>query len=262
MRNWTKRAIGSGIVVLALILVLVRLTVPPTDEQYDRIMASGVLRVGLDASYPPFESVDERGEVVGLDADLMRSIADTMGVRVEFVSTGFDGLYGGLVARKFDVIASALPFDRVRTKDVAYSHIYFRAGEALVAQVGAPTIRSLADLRGAPSVGVEFGSSAEVFARKEAKRVELHIVTFATAEDALNGLSMGQVSAVVTDAVSAMQYAKRHLDVRVILPPLTEEPNYVVAMPLNSPRLLALVNETIDRLLANGALDAAIAKWF
>ena len=93
------------------------------------IRQRGVLRVGLDASFPPFESLDEDGQVVGLDADIARAIADDLGVEVQFVNIGFDGLYDALLIKRVDVLLSGLPVDPYRTGDVAYSANYFNAGQ-------------------------------------------------------------------------------------------------------------------------------------
>src|SRR5690348_3842448 len=82
---------------------------PRPDPAWDRIQASGVLRVGTDATYPPFESI-ENGQYVGYDMDLARALAAGLGVRAEFVNLSLDGQYDALAQDKVDVLISALPF--------------------------------------------------------------------------------------------------------------------------------------------------------
>ena len=85
----------------------------------------------MDASFPPFEVVDGDGRFVGFDVDLATALAERWGVGVRFVDVHFDGLYDALQADKFDLIISALPYDRTMTRDVAYSVSYYDAGELL-----------------------------------------------------------------------------------------------------------------------------------
>ena len=64
----------------------------------------------MDASYPPFEVVDEQGSYRGLDVDLAQALASRWGVEVAFVNIAFDGLYDALLARQVrpDPLGTAL----------------------------------------------------------------------------------------------------------------------------------------------------------
>src|SRR5438094_583579 len=74
---------------------------PQADPVYERIKERGVLRVGIDPSYPPFDSV-RGGLVEGYDAELARALAGVMGVRVEFTPMALDVMYDSLAAGKVD----------------------------------------------------------------------------------------------------------------------------------------------------------------
>ena len=109
---------------------------PIEGSLFERILASGVLRVGMDASYPPFETENADGTCAGYDVDLARALAARWGVRAEFVNVHLDGLYDALRAGKCDVIISAIPYDRTMTRDVLYSTAYLNAGLVLVVREG------------------------------------------------------------------------------------------------------------------------------
>jgi len=66
--------------------------VPRDDGTLAEIRRRGTLRVGLDASFPPFETIDEDNQIVGLDVDIARAIAADIGVELELVNIGFDGI--------------------------------------------------------------------------------------------------------------------------------------------------------------------------
>lgn len=256
-------------VILLLVLLaaafLIALNLTPgaiaRDEHFERIVSSGVLRVGMDASFPPFETIDEHQQLVGFDVDLAQDLAQRMNLRAEFVLAGFDALYPELSAQHFDVIISALPYDRTRTRDVAYSDIYFHGGEVLLVRADNQGVKSLSDLNG-QVVGVEFGTGAETLATKLERRSGYRVQSFNTLEDAARALDAGAVRAVIADAVSARLVRQAHPQLTIAGEPLGDEPNYVIAMPLNAPTLLATINKHLRAMEKDGTLKRLMEKWF
>jgi ABC-type amino acid transport substrate-binding protein len=123
------------------------------DDSWERVQTAGVLRVGLDPTYPPFEVDDGSGNLVGLDVDLAKAIADDLGLEVQFVYFGYDGLYDALATEQVDVLISALVIIPERTRDFSYSEPYFNAGEILIVPANNETITSMADLGGQTAGG-------------------------------------------------------------------------------------------------------------
>ena len=235
---------------------------PPTpDANFARIVASGSLRTCLDPSFPPFEVTGEGSEIVGFDADLARELARRMSLRAEFVLTGFDALYADLAAQHCDMIISALPYDRLKTRDVAYSDVYFRGGAVLLVRSDDTQVKSLADA-GGKLVGVELGTNAETVAKQLERRNSFQAVRFNSLEDAARALEVGTVRAVIADAVSAHLILRSHSQLKVLDPPLTDEPNYVAAVPIDSPSLLETVNRHMRAMAKDGTLQRLVAKWF
>src|SRR5438876_5559009 len=100
----------------------------PPDPFLKDIEKRGVLRVGIDPTYPPFEAV-RNGKIEGYDVELARALAGGLGVGVEFVPLALDTVYDALAAGKVDVLVSALPFVYEQQKDVRYSVPYYQAGQ-------------------------------------------------------------------------------------------------------------------------------------
>jgi ABC-type amino acid transport substrate-binding protein len=230
------------------------------DETWERIQQQGVMRVGVDASYPPFEDIDEEGNLIGYDIDLARELGRRFGVEVEFVIISFDGLYDALHVERVEVIISALPFDARLTEDVFYSHSYFNAGQVLVVGEDEEAIVSLEDLAG-QTVGVELGSMGDVEARQLLRRMEFELFPYRTPDEALTMLKDGQVDAAIMDGISTHQFIREQGGVTIVGTPVTDDP-YVIAMPLNSPILQEQINESILELAGTGFLDQLRMKWF
>ena len=72
------------------------------------------IRIGSDATYPPFESIDASGKFVGFDIDIMNAICDELKVKCEYINQDFDGIIPALVAGKFDVIDSSISITEER----------------------------------------------------------------------------------------------------------------------------------------------------
>lgn len=227
------------------------------DRTWERIERQGVLRVGIDASYPPFELWDEVG-LRGYDVDLALALGREWGLEVDFENITFDGLYDALKVERVDIIISALPYDPLLTQDVAYSYSYFDAGQVLVVREDV-TIARVEDLKG-QRVGLELGSRGDLEARRLEQRMILERKAYLSPQEVLEALRDEKVDAAIVDAVSAYQFMGEEGGLRIVQQ-VSEEP-YVMAVPTKAPILLEKVNEVIVKWRERGFLEELREKWF
>jgi len=214
-------------------------------------LTSNTLRVALDASYPPFEVAAAGGSVHGFDVDLARAIADSLGVRVQFLNVGSDGLPDALVAGKADVVISSLhPDPRVR---LAYSHSYYNAGQVLVIPDRDRVTTAVSQLGSRP-VGVELGSDADEWLKRQ-QHSQLVVRRYDTLDAAISDLESGVTAGVITDAPTAADLIRKGAKVRAAGQPLTSEP-YVVAAAAQNLSLIIAVNHALSELQASGKIQA------
>src|SRR4051794_20621073 len=94
-------AVAGVLAVVVLVAAYVLLSggkpTPKPDTYFQAIKSRGVLRVGIDPTYSPFDTLQD-GSVSGYDAALATEIASSLGVRVQFVPMALDTLYDGLAA--------------------------------------------------------------------------------------------------------------------------------------------------------------------
>jgi len=130
----------------------------PTSNPAPSTLTPGVLTVGSDTTYPPQEYIDPTThKAAGFDVDLITAMAQGMGLKVKIVTTRFDTIIDDLVARRFDVVISAVSITPERQKKVDFVP-YVTAGESLLVQKGNPkNIKSTDDLCGL-AVGVQNGT--------------------------------------------------------------------------------------------------------
>ena len=256
-KRWMILA-GVAVVAVAAVVLLRLLGGGETDKTWARMEREGVLRVGMDASYPPFEFTDGEGQFRGLDVDLAQALAERFGARLEIANVGFDGLYDALRNKKFDVIISALPYDPFLRKDFATSYSYFNAGLRWVARTD--TLSALTD-PGGKRVAVQLGSGADVEARTlQRKFPQMILLTYDEVAQVEDVLARGEADAAILDGVSALQFVAAYPGFGIGNTLLTDEP-YVIAMPLDAPRLKREVNAALVDFRESGQLDAWVGAW-
>ncbi len=249
---------------VALTVILLALSGCRTKfGSWERIEQSGVLRVGLDPTYPPFEVTSEAG-VSGLDVDLAKALANELGLRSEFIYFGYDGLYDALATEQVDVLISALVVVPGRRRDFAYSEPYFNAGEMLVIPAGHDDISGMADLDGR-RLAVELGAQGHVEATQWSKQLaDLAIQPYGSANEAVTAVVDGQADAALVDNISGRLFLKDRPFAQTLIKrlpqPVTVEP-YAVVVRIEDEMLLDKVDEAIVSLTATGELDRIISRW-
>ena len=126
-----------------VLLVISCGTKAPTDE-LDAIKYTGLIRVGTSADAPPFESLDERGQMVGFDIDLINEIGKRMGVAVEIQNLPYEELIPAVQDGKVDIAIAALNTSVEPDQNIEFTVVYFKFedGMAAVQSVNRPALKS------------------------------------------------------------------------------------------------------------------------
>jgi polar amino acid transport system substrate-binding protein len=248
------------------------------DKTWARITQTGVWRVGMDPSFPPFENLDaSTGQPAGFDVDLARTIAGRWGVRVEFVGVGFDQLMDAVAANRVDSAISALPITPHRSEEMQFSRPYIEAGMVLVAPAsagfppaapagaepdGERALAAAAQLLDGKRVAAEWGSEGDGLARRLQTLLqgELQLVLRGSADEALAAVLAGEADAAIVDAVSAALFLGEGGNLVATGEPLRSDP-YAIVTPKHAPELLRQVNEALDALEQDGTLSEIRARW-
>jgi polar amino acid transport system substrate-binding protein len=263
-RHRWRAALLAALVLAAVGFWILQRTLPEAvDPTWEQIYDTGVLPVCTDPSWPPFEFVDETTkEIDGFDAELAALLAARLGpgVHAEMVTVGFDGLYDALLTGRCDVVLSALPYEPLRTEEVAFSVAYFNAGQVLVTRAGTEDVKALEDLPGRV-VGAEWGFVPEGTSRQQTVFRDLGMRRYDTAEDTLRALQSGEVEVVVVDRISALAYLRACEGLQIAGEPITDL-NYVIPTRLDSYQLRDAVNQLILEMRRDGTLEGLREKWF
>jgi polar amino acid transport system substrate-binding protein len=233
------------------------------EDAWERITSSGVLRAGVDPTFPPF-ALAEGDRLEGLDVDLARTLAEELGLEAQFTYFGYDGLYDALATGQVDVLISALVVAPERTEDVAYSTAYFDAGQFLFVGETSPGVNSMADLEG-QTVAVELGALGHVLAQEWQGRLrDLTVQTRAGAAEALSAAANGEADAALVDSVSGRLFLRDNPSeasrLRMIDEAVAPEP-YAIATRIEDEMLMRELNAALQRLIESGRMETIIDNW-
>ncbi|RME52112.1 MAG: hypothetical protein D6790_19010 [Caldilineae bacterium] len=252
-------AAGIGLLAALLVWTITGL-ITPVDPTWQAIQARGVWLVGMDPSFPPFEFLDATGQPVGYDVDLAQALAEEMGVDVQIVALGFDGLIDALLNGKVDSVISALPFDPRLTEDVRYSQSYFEAGVRLVTRLESG-ITGVETLSGR-TVAVEWGGAGDVHLRRlQREEPTIQRRAYETQTEALEALIQGEADAALVEGVTFALAQGRGMALQAVGPALESTP-YVIAMPITATILAQQTNENLTKLQKSGFLLRLERRWF
>jgi polar amino acid transport system substrate-binding protein len=218
------------------------------------------LIVATDAAWPPMEFVNTDKEIVGYDIDLMNAIAEAAGFEVEFRNTAWDGIFAGLAAGEYDAVISSVTITEDRRKTMDFSDSYINAGQVLIVQQSRSGVDELSDLVG-ERVGAQIGTTGAFEVNKVAG-VELS--TYDELGLAIEDLANGRIAGVVADTPIAADYVLQNDEysdtLMIVGQPFTDE-YYGIAVQKGNDEVLALINEGLAAVKAEGILEQLEDKW-
>ncbi|PIV53477.1 MAG: basic amino acid ABC transporter substrate-binding protein [Elusimicrobia bacterium CG_4_10_14_0_8_um_filter_37_32] len=218
---------------------------------------TNILKIGTDATYPPFEIIDTTtGELVGFDIDLMKEICKEISKKPEFIIVPFDGIIAGLKQKKYDAIISAMTITDERSKEVGFSKPYFLAGQSIVVREDNNSIKSLNDLIN-KKIGVQLGTTGEIEAKKILNVV---VVSYDNISAAFIDLKNGRIDAIINDIPTNRLIVNQKGKMKIVGEPLTKE-CYGIAVRQEDKKLLELINCTLDKIQKNGIQRKLYRKW-
>ncbi len=150
----------------------------------------GTVKVGTNAEYPPFESVDANGKIIGFDIDLMNAIGKAAGFTPQFTNTKWDGIFVALASGEFDAVSSAVTITEERKQAMAFSDPYFNAGQMIAVKTDS-TVTKPKDLAG-KKVGVQLGTTGDLWISDQADSGEIRRRSFALRRDYAGLPGVGQ----------------------------------------------------------------------
>lgn len=249
-----KIAVALGIGVLAMSLFA------GCGSSSQETNEKGVLRVGSETTFPPFEYTDDQNNAIGFDVDLSQEIAKRLGLKMEFVSMGFDALIPAVNSGSIDMIAAGMNPTPEREKAVDFSDIYFNEGGfTAVVRKDNTDIKGIDDLKG-KVVGAQVGSvpadMAKALPASQVKEIDSNSQIFME-------LKAGTIDGAIMDNAVAMFYLKQGADkdLKLVGNP-TESTGIALGFKKGNTKLRDDVNKALKEMKEDGTYQKIYEKWF
>ena len=216
----------------------------------------GTLRMGTNATFPPYETVDDNNNVVGIDPDIAQAVADKLGMKLEIINMEFDSLIPALSADQIDIAFAGMTVDPERAEQVDFTISYATGIQAIIVPEDS-TIATVDDLKD-KKVGVQTGTTGDMYCTDDLG--EDHVQRFESGVVATQALVNGQIDAVVIDNEPAKAYVEANQGLKILDTEYTVE-DYAAAVKKGNTELLDKVNKAMEQLKPDGPLDEIIANY-
>jgi len=221
-----------------------------------------VFVVGTDAAYAPFESQNEKGEIVGFDIDVVKAIAAKAGIEVKFVNTPWEGIFNALGQGDRDLLVSAVTITDERKQTMDFTDPYFDAVQ-LIAVKESSKVAKFADLKKL-KVGVQTGTTGDEAVSKLLGKTNTNIKRFESTPLALKELESGGLDAVVADNGVVINYVANNPGgkFKTVSDKDFVPEQYGIPVKKGNTELLAKLNKGLADIKADGTYDQIYTKYF
>ncbi len=235
---------------------------PGSDAVDYGLVADGSLTVCSDIPYPPFEfeGGDNGTGYTGFDIELLDAIAKKLDLKLSVQDTGFEALQSGatLLAGTCDLGASAMTITEERKANIDFSDPYYDSLQSLLVRADSG-IESIDDLDG-KNVGVQQGTTGEIYAKENAKGAEL--VQYPSDGELWPAMQSGQIDAILQDQPVNLVHEKADSDYKIVETYETDE-SYVFAFAKGEKtELREAINDALEELREDGEYDKIYDEFF
>ncbi|MFL9950063.1 cystine ABC transporter substrate-binding protein [Paraburkholderia agricolaris] len=229
------------------------------DDLLDQVKQRGTLRIGLEGTFPPFNSKAPSGELVGYDVDIAKAVAARLGVKPEFVTTEWSGIIAGLQANKFDVIVNQVGVTDARKQVLDFSPAYtYSAAQLIQRKDDTRQFKSLDDLKG-KKLGVGLGTNYMDMAKSVPG---IDVKTYPGAPEYLRDLAAGRLDAALNDRLMLAYLMKNsQLPLRTGATLGAGNPSGI-PFKKGNPKFAKAIDEAMAQLEADGTFSKISDKWF
>ena len=210
--------------------------------------------VATDATYAPMEYMDEKGNIVGIDIEIVNAIAEAAGIEVEFKNYGWDPLFPAVKNGEVDFAVSSITIDEDRQKEFDFTDPYYEANQLILVPEDSDVTKfeDLKDKR----VSVQINTTGHMAVRKLLGNTNKNIVATETMPFAITEMLNGNADASVGDNVVIIDYKKNNPNVKVktVEDPNFEKEYYGLMVKKGNQEIIDILNEGIKKIKENGKL--------
>ncbi|HEY5585189.1 MAG TPA: transporter substrate-binding domain-containing protein [Ruminiclostridium sp.] len=227
-----------------------------------KIEKSGKLVVGTSADYAPYEYhtiINGKDTIVGFDISIVQEISKDLGIQLEIVEMGLEGLLPALNTGDIDIVIAGMNPDEDRKKLADFSKIYYQAKQGVIVRTEDKNkIKTITDLS-EKKVGAQLGTEQEKVAKEQIRAVSL--VSLGKISELVTQLKKKKIDALVVELPVANEYVKKNNDLALTGIAVKEDTGGVaIAVKKGNSDLVELINKSLDRLMTDGSIKKFVQE--
>lgn len=222
---------------------------------------AAALVMGTNATFPPYEFVDDNNQVAGIDADIAAAVAEKLGMKLEIKDMAFDSLLSAVDGGAVDMVLAGMTVTPERAESVNFSDSYATGIQVVIVPENSD-ITSIDDLEG-KKIGVQTGTTGDIYCSDTPENGgygEDAVARYDSGVLATAALVNGQIDCVVIDNEPAKAYVEANEGLKILDTEFAVE-DYAIAIAKSNTELLDKVNAALAELKSEGKIDEIVGKY-
>lgn len=209
---------------------------------------------GTEATYAPFEYLDTKGNVVGLDAEILAAIGEEMGIETEIKNTGWEAMMSQVTTGGIDMGAAAITITDERKEVYDFTEPYYEASLLIVTKEGSK-IEKLDELKDS-KLAVQINTTGHIAAQDLQGKGSKNILAYENFSIALTEVLNGSAEAAIGDNAVILEYIKNNPDagLKTIADDSFAVDYFGFMVKKGNKELLDVLNEGLGKIKENGKL--------
>lgn len=229
------------------------------DDEWARIQEEGILRVGVEGTYPPITYHDESGALVGFDVEIAEAIGEKLGVTVDFTEAEWDSLLAAVDSGRIDTVINAVSITQERKEKYDFTSPYVSLYRHIIVRGDNDTIKSLEDLNGtkcAENITTEYAEQLE--------ELGAAIVPIDTLQQAFDLIESGRADFTILEDIQFYPYLKENpdADFKIAFTIDDDVDQFAIPVKKGETRLLDKIEQALAELKEDGTLSSISQKYF
>ncbi|MCD8197160.1 MAG: ABC transporter substrate-binding protein [Lachnospiraceae bacterium] len=221
-------------------------------------VTEGVLTMGTNAAFPPYEYYDDADEIVGIDAEIAEALAEKLGLTLEIVDMDFSSIITSVQSGKIDVGIAGMTVTEDRLENVNFTDSYATGIQVIIVPEGSE-ITSVDDLSNEDIlIGVQEGTTGHTYCSDDYG--EDRVIAYTNGATAVQALLQGKVDCVVIDEQPALSYVEANEGLEILETEYVVE-DYAIAVSKDNEALLDALNTALAELIEDGTVQSILDTY-
>ncbi len=231
------------------------------EENELNTVKPGKLVMSTNATFPPYEMVSDAGDIVGIDVDIAKAIADKLGLELVVDDMGFTACLEAVQRGSSDIVMAGVTVNPKREAVMDFSDSYATGVQVVIVPEDSD-ITSPDDLAG-KKIGTQMGTTGFIYASDSPENGgygEDMVVPYDSGITAVQALKNGQIDCVIIDSAPAKEYVASNPGLKILDTEWITE-DYAIGFAKGNTALKDAVNNALKELTEDGTVQQIIDKY-